>query len=266
MKMFPLMMADIDYADQISGMADTRAGKREARQGMNEARQGQQQQQPQGGAAGAKEGAQAQFNRFNSNRALHGQQASSFYPQRRTEAGSFGGESPHLSGHQSMPAASGNAAGQPSKWIFKQNKPEVQQKKPEVIPKRSGFLPHQERNRLRLSQVLRPLKGAQQLKDGVANAAISRNDVKPNNNVRGRTRPSRLRDRTPPRRQRMDPDLMSDMMDMATDFGIASMFMPQMSRRLRGGRCDPSSIQVLMEYMMTGRMCGSPRLGFGLGR
>jgi hypothetical protein len=42
-------------------MADTRAGKQEARQGMNEARQGQQQQQPQGGAAGAKEGAQALF-------------------------------------------------------------------------------------------------------------------------------------------------------------------------------------------------------------
>lgn len=257
------MMADIDYADQISGMADTRAGKREAQQGMHEARQGQQQG---GGAAGAKEGAQTQFNRFNRNRALHGQQASSFYPQRRTEAGSFGGESPHLSGHQSMPAASGNAAAQPSKWVFKQNKPEVQQKKPEVIPKRSGFLPHQERNRLRLSQVLRPLKGAQQLKDGAADAAISRNDVKPNNNVREQARPSRLHDRTPPRRQRIDPDIMSDMIDLATDFGIASMLMPQMSRTLRGGRCDPSSIQALMEYMMTGRMCGSPRLRFGLGR
>lgn len=259
------MMADIDYADQISGMADTRAGKQEARQGMNEARQGQQ-QRPQGGAAGAKEGAQSQFNRFNRNRALHGQQASSFHPQKRTEAGSFGGESPHLSGHQSMSAASGNAAAQPSKWIFTQNKPEVQQKKPEVIPKRSGFLPHQERNRLRLSQVLRPLKGSHQLKDTAANVAISRNDVKPNNNVRRPVRPSRLHDRTPPRRQRMDPDIMSDMMDLATDFGIASMFMPQMSRRLRGGRCDPSSIQALMEYMMTGRMCGSARLGFGLGR
>jgi hypothetical protein len=33
MKMLPLMMADVDYADQISGMADTRAGKQEARQG-----------------------------------------------------------------------------------------------------------------------------------------------------------------------------------------------------------------------------------------
>ncbi|CAC5364021.1 unnamed protein product [Mytilus coruscus] len=285
MGMLPFMMADIDYADQMSSRADARAATQEAMQGQHES-MATKEGQP---------GNKKPINRLNRNNAnqrgnpsdpyfqRQSMRQSHPYPQRRLEANqnpyfqersgqTIATEQGSLSGLKQnfgkMSSESRKNSSTPTKWVFKQPQTQAQPLKPTPISKRSsGLLPQQEANRLRLSQVLSS-SNRQQFKD-IANSAISKNELPTTNNkynnYNSRT-PSRFDRKPPPRKQRIDPDLMSDMMDMAADLGLASMFMPPMSRR--GARCDLSSVKTLIEYLMTGKMCGTKSHGmrFGLGR
>lgn len=296
MGMLPFMMADIDYADQMSSRADARAARREAMQG---------QQEPIATREG-KSGNKNPINRLNRNNGnqlgypsdLYVQRQpmrqSDPYPQRRLETNQIpqrrleANQNPYFQERSGQTIAteqssllglkqnvgnmsSGNNknSSTPTKWVFKQSPTQAKSIKPTPVSKwSSGLLPQQEANRLRLSQVLSS-SNRQQFKD-TANSALSKNELLPTNNkynnYNSRRTPSRIDRRPPPRKQRIDPDLMSDMMDMMGDMGLSSMFMPPMSRR--GGRCDLSSVKTLIEYLMTGKMCGTKSHGmrFGLGR
>ncbi|XP_052093247.1 uncharacterized protein LOC127729466 [Mytilus californianus] len=309
MGMLPFMMADIDYADQMSSRADAKAARQEAMQGQQESM----------AIKVGQPGNKNPINRLNRNNAYqrgnpsdpyvqrqsmrqsdpypqrqsmrqsdpYPQQQSMIqsdpYPQRRlegnqnpyfqersgqtiaTEQGSLFGLKQNIG---KMSSESKKNSSTPTKWVFKQSQTQTKPLKPTPISKRSsGLLPQQEANRLRLSQVLSS-SNRQQFKD-IANSAISKNELTTTNNKYNNynsRKPSRFDRKPPPRKQRIDPDLMSDMMDMAADLGLASMFMPPMSRR--GARCDLSSVKTLIEYLMTGKMCGTKSHGmrFGLGR
>ncbi|XP_063424487.1 uncharacterized protein LOC134708114 [Mytilus trossulus] len=306
MGMLPFMMADIDYADQISSRADARAARREAMQG----------QQEQMATGQGQPGNKTPINRMNRNNGnqlgypsdpyvqRQSMRQSDPYPQRRLETNQIpqrrleanqipqrrleANQNPYFQERSGQTIAteqssllglnqnvgkmsSGNNknSSTPTKWVFKQSQTQTKSIKPTPVSKRSsGLLPQQEANRLRLSQVLGS-SNRQQFKD-TANSAFLKNELPPTNNKynnnNSRRTPSRMDRRPPPRKQRIDPDLMSDMMDMMGDMGLSSMFMPPMSRR--GGRCDLSSVKTLIEYLMTGKMCGTKSHGmrFGLGR
>ncbi|CAG2207045.1 unnamed protein product [Mytilus edulis] len=278
MGMLPFMMADIDYADQMSSRADARAARREAMQGQQEpmaTREGQPNKKPIN-----------MLNRNNGNQIGYPSdpyvqrqpmRQSDPYPQRRLiknpQRRLVANQNPYFQERSGQTIATEQSSFKNSskfyKCIFKQSQTPTKSIKPTPVSKRSsGLLPQQEANRLRLSQVLGS-SNRQQFKD-TANSAFLKNELPPTNNkytkYNSRRTPSSIDRRPPPRKQRIDPDLMSDMMDMMGDMGLSSMFMPPMSRR--GGRCDLSSVKTLIEYLMTGKMCGTKSHGmrFGLGR